>query len=110
MHFHLLWPVSGLASFAVQPSHAAHSGIKEQRVEIDTCLPLRGQHTFAAALKSGLCFPFNCAHDHARGHQSGASVCKPGPCVNSGDGQRHPHFLHSAEALEGVRPLLQEKR
>src|SRR5471032_2847494 len=34
----------------------------------DTCLPLRGQHTFAALAAS--CFPFNCAHGHERGHQN----------------------------------------
>ena len=38
----------------------------------DTCLPLRGQHTFAASAAS--CFPFNCAHGHERGHQNPAII------------------------------------
>jgi len=50
-----------------------HSGIERQPVaEGDACVPLRGQHTFAE--QSASCFPFNCAHEHVRGHQNPAII------------------------------------
>ncbi len=36
-------------------------------------LPLRGQHTLAVSCTAP-CFPFNCTHGHARGHQNPAIV------------------------------------
>lgn len=47
-----------------------------RQIEGDACLPLRGQHTQVSGNRPETpCFPFNCRHEHAGGHQSGDSVC-----------------------------------
>src|SRR5476649_1875737 len=74
-----VWPVSGLARSAGPPSYASHSGFRSGLPLTllagagGLVLPLRGQHTQAGVADgAALCFPFNCACGHMRGHHTRA--------------------------------------
>ena len=99
----LFWPVSGLASRGVRPSHAVrHSGVRRTPAIVadGACLPLRGQHTLARCRAP--CFPFNRPHEHAGEHQNGAIV-RPGIC--SGNLEAQVFVLHARQRAAVALPI-----
>ena len=80
-HFHLSWPVSGLASAAVSPSHAVRtvvfrggSSFRERHL-----LTVAGA---AQVSRGASCFPFNCTHGYVCGHQNGVDYTQSSTTIS----------------------------
>ena len=88
---HLSWPVSGLASRTASPSHARRTVVLRDGQSPRATLDYRCGGSTRTPM-SASCFPFNCAHEHVRGHQNATIIRRAVSCGNRCVG-RHPADL-----------------